>query len=113
MILKVGVYKKKNNPRKRLVRYVYATIYVGGHSNVVWPFIKERLVGTFKISTLLRKDKTLKRVEILKGNYAFFHTHPCCKCHDGENFSPQDKSLVNTFGSAYCYLGTPKGMLCR
>ena len=112
MIFRLNVYYRYK-PKKRVYRYAYGDIYKGGHNDVVYAFIKERyLFSSMSAKKITKKNKYILRVTINR-QYAFVHTHPHCILHEGEEFSPEDKSLVNKYGMFYCYLGTPLGKLLR
>ena len=110
------IYKysvKFNNTNRYVDRYIYTKVDVGGHSNVVWSFIKQRyLIAAPKFTSSFKKRNRIKDIKY-KARYAFVHTHPYCNGHDGNNFSPQDKSLVTRYGMTACYVGTPEGKLLK
>ena len=113
MIYKVHLYLNKNK-KKVVTRYIYPTVYKGGHNDVVWAFIQEYFYKsyTYTFSKAWKKKNGVYKVKSYS-KFSFVHTHPHCTGHVGTNFSTQDKSLVDTWKLNYCYLGTTDGKVLR
>ena len=113
MIYRLRLVFKKNK-KKTVTRFIYPSVYKGGHNDVVSSFIQEYFLKSwnYRFTKKWKKKKGVYKVKSYK-KHSFVHTHPHCTGHNGFHFSDPDKSLVDTWKLTNCYLGITNGKVKR